>query len=172
VGAAARGGTPPTYRLYIDGKWGDADVGKTYDIINPATEEEVARAPDASAADMARAIAAARRAFDEGPWRRTTPKERAGVIRRLIDALEKRKEQLRAVLVAAAAAEHPLDGRRRRVARDHFLHVELDVGHDRLATGSRELRAHRFHGRAHDEVGLVDEFVEFRRGDGSRRRTR
>jgi acyl-CoA reductase-like NAD-dependent aldehyde dehydrogenase len=106
VGAAARGGTPPTYRLYIDGKWGDAEGGKTYDIINPATEEVVARAPDASVADMERAIAAARRAFDEGPWRRTTPKDRAAVIRRLIDALEKRKESLREVLVAAAAAEH------------------------------------------------------------------
>jgi aldehyde dehydrogenase (NAD+) len=105
VATATRGGTP-TYRLYIDGKWTDAAGGKTYDIINPATEEVVARAPDGSAADMERAIAAARRAFDEGPWPRTTPKERAAVIRRLIDALEKRKEQMRALLVAAAAAEH------------------------------------------------------------------
>lgn len=111
MGAATRGGTRPTYRLYIDGKWGDAEGGKTYDIINPATEEVVARAPDASAADMQRAIAAARRAFDEGPWPRTTPKERAAVIRRLIDGLEKRKEVLRELLVSAAAAEyigHPI----------------------------------------------------------------
>jgi acyl-CoA reductase-like NAD-dependent aldehyde dehydrogenase len=97
--------------LYIDGKWADAEGGKTYDIINPATEEVIAWAPDGSAADMERAIAAARRAFDEGPWPRSTPKERAAVIRRLIDGLERRKEQLRELLISMAAAEyvsHPI----------------------------------------------------------------
>jgi acyl-CoA reductase-like NAD-dependent aldehyde dehydrogenase len=96
----------PTYRLYIDGRWSDASGGATYDIVNPATEEVVARAPNGSAADMERAIAAARRAFDEGPWTRTTPADRAKVLRRLIDGLEKRKEQIRALLITTAAAEY------------------------------------------------------------------
>jgi aldehyde dehydrogenase (NAD+) len=108
---ASRGGTPPTFRLYIDGTWSDARGGATYDIVNPATEEVIARAANASAGDMDRAIAAARRAFDDGPWRRTTPRDRAKVLRRLIDGLEKRKEEIRQWLVSSAAAEyitHPI----------------------------------------------------------------
>jgi aldehyde dehydrogenase (NAD+) len=105
VAAAAKGGTP-TYRLYIDGKWSDASGGKTYPIVNPATEEIIARAPDASAADLERAIDAARRAFDEGAWRCTTPRDRAKVIERLVSALEKRKDEIRSLLISMAAAEH------------------------------------------------------------------
>ena len=101
----------PTYRLYIDGKWTDATGGATFDIVNPATEEIAARAPNASVADLDKAIAAARRAFDEGPWPHTSKQDRARVIRRLIDALDKRKEELRQLLVTTAAAEyvtHPI----------------------------------------------------------------
>jgi aldehyde dehydrogenase (NAD+) len=108
---AARSGTPQTFRLYIDGAWTDATGGKTYDVVNPATEEVIARAPNASRADVDRAVAAARRAFDDGPWTRTTPKDRAKVLRTLIDALEKRKEELRQLLITMCAAEyvtHPI----------------------------------------------------------------
>jgi len=111
MASASRGGTPPTFRLYIDGAWTDAHDAATYSIVNPATEEVVARAANASRADMDRAIAAARRAFDEGPWRRTTPRDRAKVLRRLIDNLEKRKDELRNWLVSSAGAEyitHPI----------------------------------------------------------------
>lgn len=108
---AAQSGVPQTFRLYVDGAWTDASGGKTYDIINPATEAVIARAPNASLADMHKAIAAARRAFDEGPWTRTTPKDRAKVLRRLIDGLEHRKEEIRQLLVSMCAAEyitHPI----------------------------------------------------------------
>jgi len=103
--------TIPTYRLYIDGTWADATGGATYDIVNPATEAVIARAPNATRSDMDQAIAAARRAFDDGPWARTTPKDRAKVLRTLIDGLEKRKEELRQLLVSMCAAEyisHPI----------------------------------------------------------------
>jgi aldehyde dehydrogenase (NAD+) len=103
---ASRGGTPPTFRLYIDSAWSDAGGGATYDIVNPATEEVVARAPNAARTDLDRAVAAARRAFDDGPWRRTTPRDRAKILRRLIDGLEARKEELRQWLVTCAGAEH------------------------------------------------------------------
>lgn len=100
-----------TFRLYIDGVWTDASGGAAYDIINPATEEVMARAPNATRADIERAIAAARRAFDDGPWSRTTPKDRARVLSRLLDALEKRKEELRQLLIQMCGAEyvtHPI----------------------------------------------------------------
>ncbi len=105
------GGTPPTFRMYIDGDWSAAAGGATYEIPNPATEETVARVANGGRPDVERAIAAARRAFDDGPWRRTTRHDRARIIRRIIDGLEKRKEDLRQWLVSAAAAEyvsHPI----------------------------------------------------------------
>src|SRR5215470_3396412 len=98
--------TPPTFRLYIDGTWTQATGGATYDVINPATETVIARAPNATPADVDKAIAAARRAFDSGPWTRTTAADRAKVIRRLVDGLEKRKEEIRQLLISMAAAEY------------------------------------------------------------------
>ncbi len=108
---AAQSGSPQTFRLYIDGAWTSAGGGATYDIVNPATEEVIARAPNATRADIDRAIAAARRAFDDGPWSRTTPKDRAKVLQRLIDGLQKRKEEIRQWLITMCAAEyitHPI----------------------------------------------------------------
>src|SRR5207237_9835255 len=58
------------HRMYVDGRWVETQSGKTYAIPNPATEEIVAEAPDATREDMRAAIAAARRAFDEGTWRK------------------------------------------------------------------------------------------------------
>jgi aldehyde dehydrogenase (NAD+) len=103
---AARSGTTPRFRLYIDGAWSEASSGATYDLVNPATESVIAQAANASRADLERAITAARRAFDDGPWRRTTPRDRARILQRLIDGLERRKEELRTWLVTSAGAEH------------------------------------------------------------------
>jgi len=91
-------------RLLIGGKWVEATGGRTYDVPNPATEEIVGRAPDASREDMQRAIAAARKAFEDGAWRRSTPRDRARVLHAIADALEARKEEMRAILIAEAGA--------------------------------------------------------------------
>jgi aldehyde dehydrogenase (NAD+) len=106
MAGARTAGTPPTWRLHVDGRWTEAEGGATFDVINPATEAVIARAPNATRADMERAIAAARRAFDAGPWSRATRADRARVLRRLIDGLEKRREQIRELLVTMAAAEY------------------------------------------------------------------
>ena len=55
-------------RMLIDGKLVEADSGKRFENINPANEEVLGEVADASATDMRRAIAAARRAFDETDW--------------------------------------------------------------------------------------------------------
>ncbi|MGH7856017.1 MAG: aldehyde dehydrogenase family protein, partial [Candidatus Binatia bacterium] len=60
------------HRMYIDGRWSEGSGDSELTVINPATEEELARVPQASLADAEEAILAARRAFDEGPWGRTT----------------------------------------------------------------------------------------------------
>ncbi len=75
-----------TYRLYIDGSWVDPQDGR-YDDTDPATERAIATAPDASVAQVGEAIAAARRAFDEGPWSQLGPEDRAGCLNQLGDAL-------------------------------------------------------------------------------------
>ena len=91
--------------LYIDGRWVEPRGGATYSVLNPATEAEIGRAAEASSDDMDRAISAARRAFDSGPWPRMAVQERAHFIRRIADGLEKRKEKLREILIAEAGAE-------------------------------------------------------------------
>ena len=96
--AEGLGFTPET-RMLIDGELVHAEGGKTYDNINPATEESIGVVADASSGDMHRAIKAARRAFDETDW--STNKElRKRGLRQLHDAIVEDKEQLRLELVA------------------------------------------------------------------------
>ncbi|GAA2107205.1 aldehyde dehydrogenase [Actinomadura alba] len=70
-------------RLYIGGDWAAPAGTGTIEVISPHTEEVVGRVPDGTPADIDRAVAAAREAFDHGPWPRMTPAERADVIARL-----------------------------------------------------------------------------------------
>jgi aldehyde dehydrogenase (NAD+) len=75
-----------TYGLYIGGRWVEPDDGR-YDDVSPSTEAVIATAPDASAGQVATAIATAREAFDEGPWGSATAAERAGCLNELGNAL-------------------------------------------------------------------------------------
>ena len=81
-----------TYQLYIDGRWVEPEGGR-YDDISPATEQVIGTAPDASVAQVGEAIAAARRAFDGGPWATASPEDRAGCLNQLGDALAKRADE-------------------------------------------------------------------------------
>lgn len=97
-------------RIFIGGRWREARGG-LYPIPNPATEECLGQAPNGSVEDVHEAVGAARAAFDEGPWRRATPKERARVIELLHAGLLRRKEELRDLLIRCAGAEyvtHPI----------------------------------------------------------------
>ena len=86
-------------RMLIDGQLVEASTGKTFDNINPATEEVLGDVADADAADMRRAIAAARRAFDETSWK-TDHAFRARCLIQLQDAIQGELEQFRSELVA------------------------------------------------------------------------
>ncbi|WP_018505862.1 aldehyde dehydrogenase [Parafrankia discariae] len=70
-------------QLYIGGEWVAPSTDGLIEVISPHTEELAGRAPAASTADVDRAVAAARLAFDEGPWPRTDPAERVEAIHRL-----------------------------------------------------------------------------------------
>ncbi|MFF1732177.1 aldehyde dehydrogenase [Streptomyces sp. NPDC058247] len=79
-------GGPNTYRLVIDGKDSDAESGRTYRSIDPYTGQGWAEVPDGSAADIDRAVAAARRALD-GPWGRLTATARGQLLWRFAEIL-------------------------------------------------------------------------------------
>jgi betaine-aldehyde dehydrogenase len=68
------------FQMYIDGEWVDARAKGLLEIVDPATEEVVARVANGGAEDAEAAVAAARCAFDEGPWPRTPAAERAAVL--------------------------------------------------------------------------------------------
>lgn len=89
--------------LLIDGKLGPASGGGTFETLNPATEEVLGAAADATAADMDAAIGAARRAFDETTWS-TDVELRVRCIRQLRDALRAHGEEMRALTTAEVGA--------------------------------------------------------------------
>jgi acyl-CoA reductase-like NAD-dependent aldehyde dehydrogenase len=76
--------------LYVGGDWVAPDSSEVIEVISPASEEVIGQVPHASTADADKAIAAARTAFDEGPWPHMTPVERAEAIGRLSAALQAR----------------------------------------------------------------------------------
>ena len=80
--------------FFIDGAWRAAKSDRSFDVISPRSEERVGRVPAASRADIDDAVAAARRAFDEGPWPRMSPGERAECLSRIATGIEKRKDEL------------------------------------------------------------------------------
>ncbi|MDO9405706.1 MAG: aldehyde dehydrogenase [Polaromonas sp.] len=79
-----------TDRFYIDGQWVECQSSGRYTLIDPATERELFEVPLAGAADVERAVSAARVAFDNGPWPRMTALQRSVHLHRLADALAAR----------------------------------------------------------------------------------
>ena len=77
-----------TYQLLIGGRWVDAASGRTFEDLNPATAEVLAQVAEADAEDVRLAVAAARAAFDEGPWGRMSGGERGKILLRIADRLE------------------------------------------------------------------------------------
>jgi aldehyde dehydrogenase (NAD+) len=79
-------------KLFIGGKWTAPSTSEVIEVHCPATGEYVGKVPLAAAADVDVAIAAARKAFDSGPWPSTPPKERAAVIAGALKLMEERKD--------------------------------------------------------------------------------
>jgi betaine-aldehyde dehydrogenase len=83
-----------TLPIFIGGEWVQAVEGGTREILNPATNEPLALVADGTAQDAERAIAAARKAFDEGPWPKMRAQERASYLLKLADLIDKHAEEL------------------------------------------------------------------------------
>ncbi len=81
-------------QLFIDGKWVDAASGRTFVTPNPATGEALASVAEGDAEDVDRAVRAARRAFEDGPWAHMTPSERGRLIWRIGDLILEHVDEL------------------------------------------------------------------------------
>ena len=103
-------------QMFINGQWMDAASGKTFETPNPATGETLARVAEGDAEDINRAVKAARRAFEEGPWSRMTASERGRIIWRIGDLILEHTDELAQLesldngkpFVIAQAADVPL----------------------------------------------------------------
>lgn len=81
-------------KFYIDGKWVEPSTNRMIDVVDSATEEVYFSVAEAEVADVARAVEAARRAFDTGPWPRMSASERAVYLRRFAEAMEARYDDM------------------------------------------------------------------------------
>src|SRR5260370_23125456 len=95
-------------KLFIGGRWVESASGKTFDPLDPATGEVLAKVAEAGAEDVDRAVAAARRSFDSGVWRDLPPAERAKVLWRGGDHIEEPAKEVA-----------PLDSRDNGLAMTH-----------------------------------------------------
>lgn len=81
-------------RLFIGGRWVEPAAGRTYAVVNPATEAELAQVAEADATDVDAAVQAARQAFEAGPWREMSAADRARILWRVGDLLEQHADEL------------------------------------------------------------------------------
>jgi aldehyde dehydrogenase (NAD+) len=106
-------------RFFIDGEWVEPSSGSTFDVIDSGTEQVYFSVAEAQAADIDRAVTAARRAFDEGPWPMMSHEERAGFLRGFANGVRERAEDFGQIwprqsgalyLVARYGSEHVAGG--------------------------------------------------------------
>jgi phenylacetaldehyde dehydrogenase len=80
-------------KMLINGNWVNSISGKTFPTYNPATGEVLAQVAEGDRDEIEQAVKAARKAFDQGPWRRLTASERGRLIYKLADLLEQHTEE-------------------------------------------------------------------------------
>jgi acyl-CoA reductase-like NAD-dependent aldehyde dehydrogenase len=112
-------------QLFIDGRWSDAASGASLTTVNPATGQPLAEIAAAEEADVERAVAAARRAFDDGRWTGLTPMQRSRILWRVGELIERDAAQL--ALVETLDNGKPLSAARKvdlpQAAQHFFYHA-------------------------------------------------
>ena len=100
--------TARNYQLYIGGAWVDPSSDDELDVVNPATEDTIGRVPQASVADVDRAVTGARRAFEEGAWPRLSPRQRSDALLRLVQVVADRRGELVDLIIEETGAARPI----------------------------------------------------------------
>jgi phenylacetaldehyde dehydrogenase len=111
----------PKHNL-IGGKWVPANSGKTFEVFNPADGMVISTVPDSGSETINRAVAAARQAFESGPWRRMTPSERGKILWRVGDLLLQNADEF-------AELESVDNGKPKAVARVADVPLAADLFH-------------------------------------------
>src|SRR5262245_3919259 len=88
---------PKYTQLIINGKWVDSVSGKTFPTVNPATGETICQVAEGDKADVDKAVQAARKAFEEGPWPKMNASDRGRLLHKLADLVEKHQDELAAL---------------------------------------------------------------------------
>ncbi|MGO8888431.1 MAG: aldehyde dehydrogenase family protein, partial [Streptosporangiaceae bacterium] len=109
-------------KLFINGQWTDAASGKTFATPNPATGQTLANVAEGDAEDINRAVHAARRAFEDGPWGRMTPSDRGRLIWKIGDLILEHADEL-------AQLESLDNGKPVAVARGADVPLAADLFH-------------------------------------------
>jgi acyl-CoA reductase-like NAD-dependent aldehyde dehydrogenase len=144
-------------RMLIDGELQITSSGATFDVIHPASEQVAGQATDATVEDMARAVRAARRAFDETDWSRDL-EFRYHCLIQLHEALERNKERLRRVLitevgcpvtVSGSQIESPIEEVRHWAEHGHTFEYLVDNGLHETPLGPVRRKIH------YEPVGVV-----------------
>ncbi len=143
---------------FIDGKWEPAASGRTFETINPATEEVICEVAEGDAADVDRAVKAARRAFEESDWSRMDARDRGRLIYQLADQLEENAEEL-------AALETLDNGKPLRDARKADLPLAIDCLRyyaglaDKIQGDTIPVRGDYFCYTRREPVGVVGQII-------------
>ncbi|HPG74844.1 MAG TPA: 5-carboxymethyl-2-hydroxymuconate semialdehyde dehydrogenase [Rhodoglobus sp.] len=85
---------PTHLQHFIDGQWVDSIGGETFDVLDPVSNQNYATCAAGQKADIDRAVAAAKQAFDSGPWPRLKPRDRFRILNRIADLVEERDARL------------------------------------------------------------------------------
>jgi acyl-CoA reductase-like NAD-dependent aldehyde dehydrogenase len=144
--------------MLIGGKWVKGSTGKSFTVTSPFTNESLTTIAEASADDVDAAVRAARGAFDEGPWPRMTPNQRADILAKVARLFERERDRfayLESMDMGKPIAGGYMHNAQGIFAWDYFSGKARDIHEEivRVAAGSH------FNYRTHEPVGVVAEII-------------
>jgi aldehyde dehydrogenase (NAD+) len=145
-------------KLLINGQWANSVSGKTFPTINPSTAEVITQVAEADAADVDKAVTAARAAFDKGPWRKMSAAQRGNLLYKLADLIEKHADEL-------AQLESLDNGKPYHVARAADLPLTIACYRyfagwaDKIQGKTIPVQGNYFTYTKHEPVGVVGQII-------------
>ena len=144
--------------MLIGGKWVTGSTGKSFPVISPFTQEQLTTIAEASADDVDAAVRAARKAFDEGPWPRLTPNERAVILSKIARLFERERDRF--AYLEAMDMGKPIAGGYGHLAQgifawDYFSGKARDLSEETVHVAA----GNHFNYRIHEPVGVVAEVI-------------
>jgi aldehyde dehydrogenase (NAD+) len=145
-------------KLLINGKWVDSTSGKTFPTVNPSTGDVITQVAESDTADVDKAVASARAAFDKGPWRKMSGTQRGRLMNKLADLIEKYADEL-------AQLEALDNGKPAHVARAADLNLTMACYRyyagwaDKIQGKTIPVNGRYFCYTKHEPVGVVGQII-------------